>query len=80
MVSKSCIKILITDSLESEFLKIKQLIQQIPTGNFDIDWCNNQFQGVSKICEYSHDLYVFNLFYELGRAIRIGRMLPNSLF
>ena len=62
MVSKSCIKILITDSSESEFFKIKQLIQQIPTGNFDIDWCNNQYQGVSKICEYSHDLYVFNLF------------------
>ena len=60
MASSSCINILIIDKAASQFLKIKQLIQQIPNGNFKIDWCNDLSNGLRKICKFSHDLYIFN--------------------
>lgn len=62
MIPNASVKVLIIDTIETEFLKVKQLIHLIPNGNFKIDWCNNLQQGLNKICEFSHDLYLIDFF------------------
>ena len=75
MVLNKCTKILIIDKNEADYLLVKQLINEIPNGNFEVDWCNNQENGLKFICEFSHDLYFLD-FFEFG--LHSMEMISNS--
>jgi PAS domain S-box-containing protein len=62
MESSELIKILIIDDDEDDFVITRSLINDIPNGNFAIDWCPRHSEALQKICNKEYDIYFIDYF------------------
>lgn len=62
MQSAELIKILIIDDDEDDFVITRSLINEIPKGNFSIDWCARHTDALQKICDKEYDIYFIDYF------------------
>jgi PAS domain S-box-containing protein len=86
LASPELIKILIIDDDEDDFVITKSLINDIPNGNFSIDWCSKHSEALQKICNMDYHIYFIDYFLGgitgmdlLGRAIPCNRNSPLIL-
>jgi PAS domain S-box-containing protein len=56
------VKILIIDDDEDDFVITSSLINEIPNGNFVIDWCPKHTEALTKICNQEYDIYFIDNF------------------
>ncbi len=56
------IRILIIDDDEDDFLITSSLINEIPNGNFIIEWCPKHSEALQKICNKEYDIYFIDNF------------------
>jgi len=55
------------DDDEEDFIITKDIIGEIKTGAFHMEWCSSPDQGLPKILEKKHDVYLID--YRLGKSI-----------
>jgi PAS domain S-box-containing protein len=56
------VRILIIDDDEDDFVITSSLINEIPNGNFVIDWCPKHSDALAKICNNEYDIYFIDNF------------------
>jgi PAS domain S-box-containing protein len=56
------VKILIIDDDEDDFVITSSLINEIPNGNFVIDWCPKHTEALTRICNKEYDIYFIDNF------------------
>lgn len=62
METNGLIRILIIDDDEDDFIITSSYIQEIPSGNFKIDWCSRHEDALRMICEKEYDIYFIDYF------------------
>lgn len=64
MPFSKCIKILIIDDDEDDFLLISDSLKNIPNRLFEIEWAPNYQKGLDRVIALEHDVYIID--YYLG--------------
>ena len=62
--TESPISILLVDDDEDDYLITKRVIERIPDGRFELEWCSSYEEAREQIAEGFHDLYLID--YQLG--------------
>jgi signal transduction histidine kinase/HPt (histidine-containing phosphotransfer) domain-containing protein len=57
-------RILLVDDDEDDFVETRDLIDDIPGGNFTLDWVTSYHEGLETVLEQGHDICLFD--YRLG--------------
>ncbi len=58
------VRILLIDDDEDDFFLTRNLLGEIPTGNFQLEWVADYQQGLEAVCRGTHDVYLLD--YRLG--------------
>ena len=59
-MTKEQVKILIVEDDEDDFILARELLEEIDSFEFDIEWAANYDNGIEKICEFRHDIYLID--------------------
>ena len=59
-MTKEQVKILIVEDDEDDFILARELLEEIDSFEFDIEWAANYDIGIEKICEFRHDIYLID--------------------
>lgn len=58
------VRILLVDDDRDDFFLTKDLLEEIPSSRYHLDWVATFHEGIDAICKNEHDVYVFD--YRLG--------------
>ena len=56
------IRVLVVDDDEDDFTIFRDLIQEIPQQQFQVDWCSDYNSGAKALAHSSHDIYFVDYF------------------
>ncbi len=58
------IKILFIEDEENDYIWVRDMLSDIPSARFRLDWISNYEEAVAEICRFRHDVYLLD--YRLG--------------
>jgi signal transduction histidine kinase len=83
--SKRTIRLLLIDDDPDDYLLTKEVVAEIPGGNYTLDWVRDYDSGIEAICKGEHDVYLvdyrigeksgIDLWYEARKRVCSGPMI-----